>query len=208
MSFYRFWCLSPLILTLVASALPAQDSRKTKDVLTVARNLGQGRFAGFTHGTKAKQVDCVTYLLAVVEELAAHKKLKISKKTRGELLISHLSKDELAKLQELVAKEDPRIRGVHQALINAKLGKAVKRKDARPGDFIQYWYKSGTKWFGHAGIVEHVKNGKATIWGCHKSTLQSERKLPKKNRKGGIGSGPVFDLKDEKRKVFLVRWIR
>lgn len=191
-----------LMLLLAAPALGQKV-----DPVEVASTLAKKRYAGFTHGTGKKQVDCVTYLVAVVEELAKSKRATLSKQTRQQILISHLTPKELSNLQQLVARDDAKIRGVQSALIDAKLGTKVKPAEARAGDLIQYWYKSGGKWWGHAGLIQKVsKAGQATIYGSHKTTLQSERKLPRKQRRGGVGPGPVFNLTDKKRKVFVVRW--
>jgi len=181
---------------------------KDVDVLTSARRLALETYKGYTYGSSGEmRIDCVQFVGAVVDDLARQCGVSLTTEDR-KLLAIDLSADDAKHLQELVAANDPKTRGVQTALKSAHLGVEVSPGDARPGDFVQYWYRDGEQWLGHSGIIEKVEDGKATIYGSHKSTLQSERSIVPADRKGGIGSGPSFSLTDTARKVYVVRWIR
>lgn len=80
---------------------------------------------------------------------------------------------------------DPRMKGVVYALTElSKHGKEVPRGEVQPGDFVQYWmYSAGQRnFFGHAGVVEKVQNGRIWLYGAHKST-------------NGIGVAPDVGLR-------------
>lgn len=179
------------------------------DVLRAAQDLGSDTYKDYEYGsTGHKKVDCVQFVLAVVEKVAADEKQtdKITKDTKKTIQIQ-LNKEDKENLQQLVDDGDARTTGVQKALVDAGLGKKVKAEDAKAGDFVQYWYKDGGVWKGHSGVIEKISNGKATIYGAHKTTLQADMKIKNKgDRKGGVGSGPVFDLTDTSRKVYVVRW--
>lgn len=198
-----------LLLLLVSLATDVTGATPSDvDTLKTARTLAEKKYKGYTYGSSGgKQIDCTRFVSAVVANLARQCNVKLAKSDQRTLAVV-LSDEDGEKLQKLVDIEDKKIRGVQQALVNAGLGVAVNPKDAKAGDLVQYWFQSGGKWVGHAGLVEKVEDGKATIYGSHKTTLQSERKLERSRRKGGIGSGPVFDLTDAKRKVFVVRWTK
>lgn len=211
-----------LVSLALPGALAAQD-KKAVDVLATARALASTEFAGWTYGSdaKTKTVDCVGFVHEVAKQAAKQCGKEIDAATKKALVID-LDKADHAKLQELVKASDPKIQGVARALVEAGLGTRVEPKDARPGDLVQYWYAVTTKekdasgkevakttWAGHSGIVESVdpKTGEATIFGSHKTTLKKRADGQAiELGKGGIGSGPVFDLANAKRKVFVVRW--
>ncbi len=178
------------------------------DILKTAKDLASADYSGYEYGsTGDKRIDCVQFVAAVVEE-AAEEAARSGKFTAGVKKTIKIELDSRAKanLQSLVERNDERTKGVQKALIDAGLGEKVEPADAKPGDLVQYWYKDGGVWYGHAGVVEKVEDGKATIYGAHKTTLQRERTVRAADRKGGIGSGPVFDLTDASRKVYVVRW--
>jgi hypothetical protein len=141
----------------------------------VARRLAQTGFKGWTYGANPhkKQIDRVQFILAVVEESA---QVRLAKRTRARVLISDLSEGVLKRDgYALVVREDPRTKGVQEALDAAGIGDPVDPKDAAPGDLIQDWMKqSDGSWFGHAAIVEtvtHVPMGtiRARLYGAHRS---------------------------------------
>ena len=105
--------------------------------LDVAQELAKTTYKGYVYGSKGDcKVDCVTYLVAVLEEAAKRHGKTLSNKVKSEILISHLSKEELGKLQDLVKDGDKKIRGVQSALVNAKLGKTIDPKDAKAGVLV------------------------------------------------------------------------
>jgi hypothetical protein len=198
-------------LLLITSLVLATTGILRSDVnpLEIARSLANEDYKDYTYGSSGdRKVDCTQFVSAVVLELADQCNIKIPEADRRTLGVV-LSAEEGENLQTLVDKSDKRIRGVQQAIISAGFGIEVEADDAKPGDLVQYWYKTATgTWAGHAGLIEKIEDGKATIYGSHKTTLQREHQLDGAKRKGGIGSGPVFDLGDETRKVFVVRWTK
>lgn len=198
------------LIAVVATVIPfatAQKKDAAVDVVATAKALRKATYANYVYGSKgARKINCVQFVDAVVKDLARQCGKKITAAHTRTLAIQ-LSKADHAKLQSLVANGDRKIRGVQTMLVDAGLGKAIDPGKAKPGDFVQYWYRSGKRWYGHAGIVSAIdKNGVATIYGSHKTTLQSERKLDKAKRKGGVGPGPRFNLANKKRKVYVARW--
>lgn len=201
---------------------PAQDAPASgraiappPDVLLAARELATGRFRSFVYGPgldeKAKIVDCTCFVWAVVERLAADCGVAATPELRRAVLIANIGKAE--DLRALVDGDDARIRGIATALVDAGLGRRIAPEDARPGDFVQYWYRPrrGAKdWAGHASIVERIVDGKAVLLGSHRSTLRERADGDEAIavERGGIGSGPTFDLRDASRKVYVVRWTR
>jgi hypothetical protein len=125
--------------------------------LVVAKHIAQTRFNGWTYGSnpRKRQTDCVQFVLAVVEETA---RVTLANPIRTRILISDLSD---AALKDhgyaVILEEDPRTKGVQEALVQARLGMRVDPKDAQPGDLIQYWMQQqGGSWFGHAPVIETV----------------------------------------------------
>jgi hypothetical protein len=82
------------------------------------------------------------------------------------------SEDTLAALAQLVSKGDPRTKGVVLALVESGQGVEIDTKALLPGDFVQYWYRSGKHLLGHVvQVVEVVAPGeKFKAHGSHKST--------------------------------------
>lgn len=196
---------SLMVLTLVLSL-----GLEKRDPLATAQTLSSTRFAGFVYGSNSqaeKKIDCTEFVIEVVKDLAKEGSLDLSKEVLSEIAMVDLGKLSEEKRSKLVADGDESTRGVARALVRAGIGKEIAPKDAKPGDFVQYWYKHKDTWLGHAAIVEKIdEKGKATLFGSHRTTLQREKDLPESDRKGGIGSGPVFDLTESKRKVYVVRW--
>lgn len=160
------------LLGLARRGAPA-TANEPPDVLGTARKLGNGRYKGWKYGSNAEkqQIDCVQFVLAVVKEFVPD--LPASAKTR--ILISDLKgKDVEGDKEGIITKADARAKGVQQALVDLDQGEAVSLKDARPGDFIQYWMmRDNGTWFGHSGVIEKVEvvqgTPRATIYGSHLS---------------------------------------
>lgn len=72
---------------------------------------------------------------------------------------------EAEKLDALVDKKDPQIRGVPSALEKANLGDKIKRDNVRAGDFVQYWVSRGKHWEGHVGIVVRLTEKSLRVYG-------------------------------------------
>jgi hypothetical protein len=163
------------ILALLSVGTTIGLIRADERPLVVAKQLARTRFQGWTYGNDAskRQIDCVQFVLAVVEG-TIHRRLETQLRTR--ILISDLA-DAAVKDHgyAIVINEDPRTKGVQEALVQAGLGRRVDPKDAQPGDLIQYWMqqRSGT-WVGHSAIIESVWHSRgdvrATLFGAHHST--------------------------------------
>lgn len=158
-----------------------------------------------------KTINCVEYLIKVVEECCAQSKqdVKFTAELRRRIAIDDIKPDE--NLNALVEKGDDRIKGVQWALVQAGLGEAVSLADVKPGDFVQYWYRhesaGGTQdWAGHSAVIKSITNGQAILLGAHKTVLSREQDKPEKERKGGVGESVPINLGDATRKAFVVRW--
>lgn len=171
------------------------------DPLATAKQLAQERYPGWKYGSNAsdEKIDCVQFVLAVVEESVA---ASLDAPIRKRILISDLSEQEQTQegLKQLILADDPKIRGVQKALEDFGRGEVVPAEDAAPGDFIQYWMKkSDGTWFGHSGVIESVNASGAVptakIYGAHMSL-------------DGIGTS-TFDLKligsSDDRRLYVVR---
>jgi hypothetical protein len=134
----------------------------------------------------------------VVEETTRQ---KLPPASRERILISDVAAADLKRNHyALVVDEDPRTKGVQEALVTADLGAAIEPKNAKPGDLIQYWMQrdDGT-WFGHAAVIETVTRNtrgsrSAELFGAHKSL-------------NGLGTS-TFNLdltSHSKRKIYIVR---
>lgn len=201
---FTSWVLTAC-LSLIQSA-PPEPVQANIDVLQIAKGLGDTTYRDFRYGSKGdERIDCVQFVIAVVERLGQQQQRPIDPALTAAIAIA-LDEDAKRALQAMVEKNDDRITGVQAALVKAGLGVKIAPAEAEPGDFVQYWYKFDGKWVGHAGVIESIRNGRATIYGSHRTTLQRERDLPAAERAGGVGSGPVFSLTDKARKVFVVRW--
>jgi len=156
------------MFVLIPCACPAAD------VLETAKQIANTRFENWTYGSDAsrRQIDCVQFVLAVAEEELLQ---TLNATTRTQILISNLTEDERRELPQLIESESDKVKGIQHALVSMGRGRVVEPKDARAGDFVQYWMKqSDGTWFGHAGIIETVEkvseSYEATIFGAHKST--------------------------------------
>ena len=181
-------------LVLLSSIVVAEGAALEHPLL-VAWKLGDGKFPGWYYGSRAeeRQINCVQFLAEVVEELLQR---KLHKHERDALMIQNYRRRE--NVQRLVKRRDPRIRGIQRALVNMGRGVVVTPANARPGDFVQYWYKKEGVWLGHAAIIQEIREeaGKycAFIYGAHEST-------------NNIGvAGYQITLNDPLMKVYLVRF--
>lgn len=201
-----------IVATAALTTSSAAGITPVPDVLHIAKDLRARNYADHVYGSASqgpKRIDCVQFVVAVIREVAKSEQRSSAITPELERAIKIVLSDrDMDRLQSLVEANDACIQGVRSALVGAGLGRTVEPKDARPGDFVQYWYRGRDgKWYGHSGIVETIDgSGLATIYGSHRTTLQSERSLPAAERKGGVGSGPRFRLTDGKRRVFVVRW--
>jgi hypothetical protein len=192
-----------LILTGSCSRRPEKKTGNAKvpatDVVASAKEVASVRFPDFTYGHRIdkKQIDCVQFMGAVTESLL-HRPL--TREETDALFIRYDFKD----LDEAVASEDPRTRGIQRALAEViRRGTVVEMPHVQRGDFVQYWIlgKDG-KWMGHSALVTRVLTdgqGPAAIaiYGSNKST-------------GGIaetdfGGGGV-SLRKPGRKFYFVRF--
>jgi hypothetical protein len=151
---------------------PAHAAAGDDSPLGVARRLSSTRFRDFTYGPTAskKQVDCVQFLGAVLEEMLGRKLTTIE---ADAVYIRY----DFADLQSAVSEKDPRTKGVVRAVAEViKCGTEIPPRKVQPNDVVQYWYRSGSgRWLGHASIVSRVweRQGgdvRVAIFGAHKST--------------------------------------
>lgn len=184
------WLLLPFML-LAAVVLPCMPA--LAGPLETARLLADTKFKDFTYGSNAakKQVDCVQFILAVVEE---ELKMTVGPASRNAILISHGWTAADTQLKA-AAGTDPLLAGVQHALVTMNRGKAVPPAEAQTGDLIQYWMKkSDGSWFGHSGIIISVSNGKAVLFSASQSA-------------GKIDEKPTIDLNGANRLIYIVRII-
>jgi hypothetical protein len=163
--------------------------------LLVGVRLAETRFNGWRYGHREyrRQVNCVQFMVAVVEELLQR---ELTPEERSGILINRVGRR--WRLPRLVQNDDPRIRGIQTALVQMGKGVIVKPSDAKPGDFIQYWKKRNGRWIGHASIIADVIRRETTtcalVFGSHQSL-------------GGIGIGEFeVGLNDPEVKVYVVRF--
>lgn len=146
----------------------------------------------YGHRTYRKQVNCVQFMVAVVEELLGR---ELSRDERAAILISNVRRRHL---ERLVNRDDKRIRGIQSALLDMHRGEIVRPEDARTGDFIQFWKRRNGRWRGHASIIVDVidRNGLrcAVVFGAHQTL-------------GGVGIGEFeVGLNDPEIKSYIVRF--
>lgn len=181
--------LLPIVLLGVLTLLPSLPV--FGGALETARLLADTKFKDFTYGSNAakKQVDCVQFILAVVEE---ELKMTLPPAPRNAILINHGWTAGETQLKAAVGT-DPLLAGVQHALVTMNRGKAVPPAGAQKGDLIQYWMKKadGT-WFGHSGVVISVSNGKAALFSASLSA-------------GKIDEKPTIDLNGTNRLIYIVR---
>lgn len=205
-SFCFLFLLTTFSIPIAAYAQTTSDSTGTPeakiDPLAIAKNLADIEFKDWTYGSnrRNKQIDCVQFLLAVVEKAIAPTEL--TSEQRQAILIANLSEEEKKQenLSKLILQGDKRTKGVQEVLVQLKKGEVVSPEKAEPGDLIQYWMKrnDGT-WYGHAGIIESVENEgttpRARLFGAHQ-------------RSNGIATSS-FSLRlisdSDDRRIYIVR---
>ena len=163
--------------------------------LHLAWKMGDLRFTDWRYGSKfeEQQINCVQFLGYVIEELLGR---ELSIHERDALMIQNIRKVE--NLQRLVKRGDRRTKGVQYALVSMRRGKVIPPSKARPGDFIQYWYKKEGVWLGHAAIIQEIQRERnkycAYVFGAHESI-------------DAIGvAGYQITLNDPMLKVYIVRF--
>ena len=174
---------------------PAELSPRA-DVLRTAQALAAGDYAGWTYGSRPerKQIDCVQFLVEVLRRLHGE---ALPPEVVSGVLIDNIGRSE--SLRRLVEAEDPRTRGVQQALVSAGLGSAIPPAEARPGDLIQFWIRRpGGAWKGHAAVIDSVRErggaAEARLFGSHRSL-------------NGLGKSRYWlRLAGTDRKVYVVRY--
>jgi hypothetical protein len=184
--------LGGIVLVVVMSSASAVG---LEHPLQIAWQLQESRYADWTYGADAErqQINCVQFLEDLIEELLLR---RLSPWERDKILIQNISKSE--NLQKLVDKGDVRTRGIQHALLAMGRGKIVSPKFARPGDFVQYWYKKDNAWVGHVAIIQQVTRERgfscAYIYGAHESL-------------NAVGvAGYMVTLNDPHMKVYIVRF--
>jgi hypothetical protein len=180
------------------------------DVLATARQRANEAYAGWTYGpgldNRTRQIDCASLVVDACRTLATECGRKLTAQQVRAIALSNIAPDE--DLQSLLTTgTDTRLRGVAQALVESGLGIPIASiREAAPGDFVQYWYRSGGRWKGHAAIIESVdSSGRATLFGSHERMLalradgkdrtgsEAER-IPVE--RGGIGTSRPVDLRE------------
>ena len=179
------WALL-IFAILVPAALQASP-------LDTARSLAGGTFAGWTYGNAAKKktIDCVQFMEVVIAKEVGR---PLTPDERRMIAIHHgWSAQEVQ--EKAAAGSDPKVSGLAHALVDLmKVATRVESGDARPGDFVQYWKRNDAgQWFGHASLLSRVSDGKATLYGSHKST------------NGIADSNFELKLSGDDRHVYLVR---
>lgn len=124
-------------------------------LLALARRV-EGRY-----GAGPGRFDCVTWLLAVLEQAGF---------ALDEPIAAYVKVD-FPRYRELFARGDPRVKGAVAALVASGQGREVADATAlQPGDVVQYWYWKGGKLLGHAGIVAAARgDGRYDLLGAHRS---------------------------------------
>jgi hypothetical protein len=182
---YRWWVL--FVLT--------QSSFATDHPLQLAWRIAQEQYSGWTYGKRGDQtqVDCVTFLENVLEQLLQR---PLRSQERARIMIQNIKPQD--DLQALVERGERRTRGIQHALVSMRRGKVIQPPDARPGDFIQYWYKRDSLWVGHAALIQEVRREGdfycSFTFGAHESL-------------NGVGvAGYMVTLNDPHMKVYIVRF--
>jgi hypothetical protein len=144
-------------LFIAAVPLTAKSDQATLDC---ARQIA-GQDQNFTYGTNVNQIDCVHFVLAVVNcRLGA----PVSAEAEKAILIAYGWTGEETQSK---AKEgtDPHLAGVQFALTQIlNQGTVINPAQAKPGDLIQYWMeRSNGTWFGHSGVIASVHGMRAKI---------------------------------------------
>lgn len=163
--------------------------------LLVSVRLAETDFKYWRYGHRLhkKQVNCVQFMVVVVEELLQR---ELTPGERSAILISNVGRRK--NLSRLIRADDKRIRGIQTALVEMSKGQIIQPSDAKPGDFIQYWQQRNGRWIGHAAIIQEIReeNGMrcALVFGSHQSL-------------GGVGTGDFeVGLNDPNVTTYLVRF--
>ena len=190
------------------STAPRAGESAPIDTSRVAHSVA-ARLKDRVYGSEAQDpnaINCVEFVTEVVRECCARsdQHAKFTAELRQGIAIDNIRPDE--NLAALIEKGDDRIKGVQWALTQAGLGIAVDVVDAQPGDFVQYWYRSGDGWAGHSAVIKSIAEGTAVLLGSHHTALAREQDKPAAQRSGGVGESVPINLGDPARKVFVVRW--
>lgn len=193
-------------LSIIFITTDAVSGESSKAPLAVAKSLANEKYRDWKYGsnTANQEIDCVQFLVAVIEEL---ENMSLGNDTRARILISDISQDTLkADDYKIVRENDPRIRGVQTALPDLDRGTLASLAEAKPGDFVQYWMKknNGT-WFGHAGVLNEVKVNSdgvriATIFGAHASGSVSGQTC-------GVSNFKLRLIDSDDRRIYIVRYM-
>jgi hypothetical protein len=157
--FSKFLAILLMVMSFISTA--------NADPLATGKTLAETRFKDWTYGSKAasKQIDCVQFVLAVIEE---ELQTTLKDDVRKAILINYSWSDTEIQLYA-AAGTDKRLAGVQYGLADlANNGTKIDPSEAQAGDFIQYWMKmkDGT-WFGHSGIISSVSGAMVGIYGAH-----------------------------------------
>lgn len=178
--------------------------RLCADPLATARTLKDSTYKDWTYGSKAsdKQVDCVQFVKAVLDK---ELKTPLNAEQNKAVLIAH-NWTETETQQKAADGTDKKIQGVHYALVDlAQAGISVKLKEAKAGDFVQYWMiKKKAKpedpdvWSGHSGVIASVAGTMATLISADPGNNASD--------KGGVRESKKLNLIEAAdRRIYLVR---
>ncbi len=165
-----------------AASMPGNTGTgPVSEALDIAHELDEGTFRGWTYGAYSagrKQLDCTTFISAVMDTLLSRKGLDYTPEMRKELLIIHPRPGGRNVVREGPDPSDPRYAGAVYVIEKYGLGSRIKdMSQVKPGDVIQYWKRrSSGSWFGHAALIESVRHDgtdgkyKARIFGAHRSS--------------------------------------
>jgi hypothetical protein len=146
----------PIVLAAAIMWSWVASPTQAADPLAIAKQLATTTYQGWTYGDDPtqKKINCVQFVLAIVQEALM---VTLDEGPRNQILIANLSAAETAMLPLLITSDDPKIKGVQQALVDLQKGTAVTFDQAQPGDLIQYWMKkTDGNWMGHSGVIETV----------------------------------------------------
>ncbi len=187
--------LRRLVLCAIVLLLTCSVYAANEHPLLVGVRLGETRFKDWRYGHREyrQQVNCVQFMVAVVEELLQR---ELTEDERDAILIKKIGRRK--HLWRLIVHNDRRIRGIQTALVQMRKGQMIKPSEAKPGDFVQYWRLKDGRWVGHAAIILEIMNRNgmlcALVFGSHQSL-------------GGVGVGNFeVGLNDPQTKTYLVRF--
>lgn len=170
------------------------ESVSDEHPLLVGLRLTETQYRSWAYGHRAhrRQVNCVQFMAAVVENLLGR---ELRADERSAIMISNVRRRDL---DRLVTRDDRRIRGIQTALVEMNRGEVVRPEEARPGDFVQYWKKYNGRWRGHAAIIADVihRSGAvcAIVFGAHRTI-------------NGVGIGDFeVGLNDPDIRAYIVRF--